>query len=70
VSPTVCVNYSGLLLDLGVGMLIDVENNGTQETRGFIQVQASVRIKPLCHVCVNCIMIAWVDTPSTPPFIG
>jgi hypothetical protein len=26
--------------------------------------------KTLHPVCVDCIMIAWVDTPSTPPFIG
>jgi hypothetical protein len=25
---------------------MDVENNGMQETRGFIQVRASMRIKP------------------------
>jgi hypothetical protein len=41
-----------------------------QGTLGFIQVHASVRIKNLRHVCVDCIMIAWVETPSTPPFIG
>jgi hypothetical protein len=28
-------------------VLTDVENNGTQETQGFIMVQASVRIKTL-----------------------
>jgi hypothetical protein len=51
-------------------VLTDVENNGTQETRGFIQVRASVRIKTLHLVCVGCIMIAWIETPSTHPFIG
>jgi hypothetical protein len=45
-----------------------VENNGTQETRGFIQVRASVGIKTLCPVCVSCIMISLVETPSTHPF--
>jgi hypothetical protein len=29
-----------------------------------------VRIKTLCPICVGCIMIAWVETPSTSPFIG
>jgi hypothetical protein len=51
-------------------VLMDVENNGMQGTRGFIQVQASVRIKTLCHMCVGCIMIAWIETFSIPPFIG
>jgi hypothetical protein len=51
-------------------VLTDVENNGTQETRGFIQVQTSVRIKIICPVCVGYIMIVWVETPSIPPFIG
>jgi hypothetical protein len=32
--------------------------------------QAFVRIKTLRHVWVGCIMITWVETPSTPPFIG
>jgi hypothetical protein len=33
-------------------VLTDVENNGTQETQGFIQVWASVRIKnPTSCVC-------------------
>jgi hypothetical protein len=49
---------------------MDVEHNEMQETRGFIQVWASVRKKTLRLVCVDCIMIAWVETPSTPPFIG
>jgi hypothetical protein len=26
--------------------------------------------KTLCPMCVGCIMIAWVEIPSTPPFIG
>jgi hypothetical protein len=47
---------------------MDVENNGTQVTRGFIQVRASVRINPLRFVWASCIMIAWVETLSTPPF--
>jgi hypothetical protein len=34
-------------------VLTDVKNNGTQGTRGFIQVQASVRIKTICPVCVG-----------------
>jgi hypothetical protein len=51
-------------------VLTDVENNGTQETQGFIQVCASIRIKTLQPVWVGCIMIPWVETPSTPPFIG
>jgi hypothetical protein len=60
----------GLWLDLRVGVLTDVENNGIQRTRGFIQVRASMRIKTLHVVCVGCIMIHWIETPSTPPFIG
>jgi hypothetical protein len=51
-------------------VLTDMENNGTQETQGFIQVRASVRIKILRPVCVGCIMISLVVTPSSPPFIG
>jgi hypothetical protein len=47
-----------------------MENNGMQGTRGFIQVRAFVRIKTLHLVCIGCIMIHWVETPSTPPFIG
>jgi hypothetical protein len=35
-----------------------------QETRGFIQVQPSVTVKTLLPVCIGCIMIAWVETPS------
>jgi hypothetical protein len=69
-NPTVGANYRGLRLDFRVGVLTDVENNGTQETRGFIQVQTSMRIKSECPVCVSCIMIASVETPSTNPFIG
>jgi hypothetical protein len=46
-------------------MLTDMENNGTQGTQGFIQVQASVRIKTQYPVCIGCIMIACVETPST-----
>jgi hypothetical protein len=38
--------------------------------RGFIQVRASVGIKILRSVCVGGIMTAWVETPSTPIFIG
>jgi hypothetical protein len=49
---------------------MDVVNNGMQGTRGFIQVRASVRIKALCLVCFGYLMIAWVKTPSTPPFVG
>jgi hypothetical protein len=49
---------------------MDVENNGTQETQGFTQVRGSMRIKTQRPVCVGCIMIAWFETPSTPPFIG
>jgi hypothetical protein len=45
---------------------MDVENNGMQETRGFIQVRASMRIKTLRPVCVGCIMIRWIETTSTP----
>jgi hypothetical protein len=41
-----------------------VENNEIQESRGFIQVQASVMVKTLLPVCIGCIMIAWVETPS------
>jgi hypothetical protein len=48
----------------------DVENNVTQETQGFIQIRATVGIKTLRPMCVSCIMIAWVVTPSTPPFVS
>jgi hypothetical protein len=50
-------------------VLTDVMNNGMQGTQGFIQVQVSHRIIALRPVCISCIMIAWVETPSTPPFI-
>jgi hypothetical protein len=60
----------GFLLDLRVGVLTDVENNGTLETRWFIQVRASVRIKTLHPMCIACIMIPWVETPSTPLLLG
>jgi hypothetical protein len=69
-SPTVGTNYHGFGLNLRVRVLTDVENNGTRGTRAFIQVQASMRIKTLCPMCVDCIMIAWIETLSTPPFIG
>jgi hypothetical protein len=36
----------------------------------FIQVYASRRIISIRHVCVGCIMIVWVETPSTPLFVG
>jgi hypothetical protein len=36
----------------GGGVLTEAMNNGTQETRGFRQVQASLRIITLRHVCV------------------
>jgi hypothetical protein len=49
---------------------MNVKNNGTHGTRGFIQVQATVRIKTLRPMCVDCIMIRWVEILSTPPFIG
>jgi hypothetical protein len=39
-----------LRLDLRVVVLTDVKNNGTRETRGFRQVQPSLRIKILCPV--------------------
>jgi hypothetical protein len=44
----------GFWLDLRVGVLTDMENNGTQWARGFIQVWASMRIKPyvLCALVV------------------
>jgi hypothetical protein len=45
---------------------MDVENNRMQGSQGFIQVRASVRIKPLHPVCVGCIMIPSVETSSTP----
>jgi hypothetical protein len=40
-------------VDLRVGVLTDVKNNGMQGTRGFIQVWAFMRIKTLRHVCVG-----------------
>jgi hypothetical protein len=52
----------GFWLDLRVGVLTNMENSGTQGTRGFIEVRASMRIKPLHPVCVICIMIHWVET--------
>jgi hypothetical protein len=58
VSLTVGANYHGLCIDLIVGVLMNVENNGMQGTRGFIKVQASIRIKTLRYVCVSCIMIS------------
>jgi hypothetical protein len=48
---------------------MNAKNNVTQGTRGFIQIRASVRTKTLCPVR-QCIMIHWVETPSTPPFIN
>jgi hypothetical protein len=63
-------DYRGLWLDLRVGVLTDVMNNGAQGTRGFIHVQASQRVIVLRPVCIGCIMIAWVETSSTPPSIG
>jgi hypothetical protein len=69
VSPTMGANCRGLCLDLRVGVLTDVMNNGTRGSRGFIEVQASRSIIALCPMCVGCIMIAWVETPSTTPFI-
>jgi hypothetical protein len=63
-------NCHGFLLDLRVGVLTDAENKDTQGTREFIQVHASVRIKIQRPMCVGCIIIRWVETPSTPPFIG
>jgi hypothetical protein len=69
VSSTVGANCHALRLDLRVGALTDVMNNGMQGTQEFIQVQASRRIKAPHPMCVGCIMIAWVETPSTPPFI-
>jgi hypothetical protein len=70
VGPMVCTNCHGLGLDLRVGVLTDVENNGTQDTRGFIHVWASVRIKILRPVCISYTMISPVETSFTPPFIG
>jgi hypothetical protein len=42
-----------LQLDLRVGVLTDVKNNGTQGTRGFGHVRASLRIKTLRPICVS-----------------
>jgi hypothetical protein len=41
VSLTMGTNYHGLWLDLRVDVLMNVVNNGTQETRWFMQVHAS-----------------------------
>jgi hypothetical protein len=49
---------------------MDAKNNGTQGTRGVIQVRAPCEDKiPMSYVR-RCIMIYWVETLSTPPFIG
>jgi hypothetical protein len=53
-----------------VGVLMDVESNGTQGIQGFIQVWASMKIKTLRPVCVICIIIHCIETTSTPHFIG
>jgi hypothetical protein len=51
-------------------VLTDVENNEMQGTQWFIQVRAYVRIKTIRPVCIDCIIIYWVETPSTHSFIG
>jgi hypothetical protein len=46
-----------------------VENDSnTRVTRVFRQVQTSVRII-IIHPMLLCIMICWIETPSTPHFI-
>jgi hypothetical protein len=38
-----------------------------------VRVYASLGLredKTLCPMCIGCIMMAWVETPSTPPFIA
>jgi hypothetical protein len=42
-----------LRLDSREGVLTEVMNNGTHETRGFRQVRASLRIITLCPMCVG-----------------
>jgi hypothetical protein len=51
-------------------VLTNVKNIRTQEIQGVIQVQVSVRIRILHHMCVSCIIIIWIETPSTLSFIG
>jgi hypothetical protein len=58
-----------LRLDLRVGVLTDVKNNGTRETWGFRQVRASLRIKTICPVCIGVLWLLGFETLSTPPFI-
>jgi hypothetical protein len=43
-----------------------MERNGHEDFTG----SGTVRIKTLRLVCVGCILIRWVEMPSTPPFIG
>jgi hypothetical protein len=42
-----------LQLNLRVGVLMDVKNNGTQGTWGYRKVRASLQIKTLRPVCVG-----------------
>jgi hypothetical protein len=42
-----------LRLDLRVGVLTNAKNNGTQETRWFRQVQASLQIKIIRPICAS-----------------
>jgi hypothetical protein len=44
-------------------VLTDAKNNGTQ---GFRQIRASLQ-NPTSYL-YRCIMIAWDETSSTPPF--
>jgi hypothetical protein len=61
----VATNFHGFLLDLIVGVLMNAENNGTQGTRGFIQIRASMRIKILHHVCIIVLRFFGLRPPLT-----
>jgi hypothetical protein len=45
------------------------EQWNSRDTRVYIGLDLHEN-KTLRPMCVGCIMIAWVETPSTPPFIG
>jgi hypothetical protein len=69
-SPIVGANCHGFILDLRVEVLTDAENNGNAgDTRVYTGLGLREDKNPTS--CVRwCIMIRWVETPSTPPFIG
>jgi hypothetical protein len=52
VGPTMATNYRGIVTGFESGGAHGVMNNGMRETRGFRQVQASLRIITLRPMCV------------------